>query len=224
MKTEKDAARDTALNLETKITMFRNRLERIDLSHCSTGHEIMILKKNLMQETVYFLQDLLASNSCFFCQLRSDGPEGTSPTPECEKCTYADVHRICGEPGSDYHLLRDALNRVRALVETYYIGTEKMPSKSKPVTLETTVVGLDLTVKILSWPEDQRGKINWSSSKEFSIYSFVHPELSSGCIYLPGDDRSLDNDPLRRRFSDHKTLMEYLTKMLEAVEEFNKTL
>ena len=161
MKTEKDAVRYTALSLHAKIKLFEDKLKNVDPDNCSTGHEIMTLKKNLMQETVYFLQDLLTSAACFFCQLKSAGPEGTLSASECEECTYADVHKICRDFGSDYLLLKDALYRVRALVETYYIGTEKMPSKSKPITLETTVVGLDLTVKILSWPEDQRGKINW---------------------------------------------------------------
>lgn len=102
--------------------------------------------------------------------------------------------------------------------------------------IEYAAVAKKLYLRVLSMPEGMRGKTNLNpkaAEQKFYLHSRYTPAVATkrttGAtkftgLYLPGEDRTADNNVITHEFKDAANLAQYVAKLAKAVAAVNATL
>jgi len=88
-----------------------------------------------------------------------------------------------------------------------------------------TIKGLKLGFQVLEMDERFRnevegGRVSFLSKNNLLIESYQEPQLRENTIYLRGSYRKCDNEICDRVFSNHKTMLEFISNLEIAIDDW----
>ena len=82
-----------------------------------------------------------------------------------------------------------------------------------------------LAMKVLKQGEEiTRGDFKFSASNGITIKSKSHPQITKSCLYVRGNDISLDKNIFTHDFDNVETAKYFLKMYVEATNEYNNSL